>query len=129
MKIEGNHRTWQIEDEEALEKILAFRDERGGAQFWLSPTNAEWPCLAIRISGNHGDVHYFPTERHAGFRRLSGQGLSDGGFTKLEFDGCDPSDGEESPNAFILSFQQIVDIARNFFCSGTILDFEKWLAL
>lgn len=124
MRLEGNGRSCLIEDEASLGKALAYRDRRGGAQLWLSPNNADFPCLAFRISGEVGDIHYFPEEGHPGFRRLGGKDLLLGGVTVLVFEGCDPGDGEESQNAFIISSKKIVGVAKSFLCMKNIVDLE-----
>lgn len=94
MLIEVNSRSWQANDAEDLTRVLAWRDSRGGGVFWLCREDAEYPCLAIRVSGNVADVHYFPTDGHPGFQCLGGEGLTADGETILAYEGCDPSTGE-----------------------------------
>ena len=129
MRLEGNGRSWLIEDEASLEKALAYRDRCGGAQLWLSPNNADFPCLAFRISGEVGDIHFFPKEGHPGYRRLGGKGLPHGGVKALVFDGCDPKDGEETPNLFIISPEEIIGVAKSFLCVTNIVNLEAWVEL
>lgn len=126
MRLEGYGQSWQVEDEASLERALAYRDRRGGAQFWFSPNNTDYPCLGFRISGEIGDIHYFPEEGRPGFRRLGGKDLPQGGMTVLVFEGCDPGDGEESPNAFILPVKEIIEVAKCFLCMHRIVDLEAW---
>ena len=127
MRLEGNGRSWLIEDEASLERALAYRDRRGGAQLWFSPNNADFPCLAFRISGKVGDIHYFPEEGHPDFRRLGGKGLLQGGVTVLVFEGCDPGDGEESQNAFIITSKEIIGVAKSVRCMKKYGEWEAWV--
>src|SRR5262249_40075546 len=86
MRIEGHRIGWEAHDEPALEAILRRRDGRGGALFWLSDEARSFPCLALRVSGDSSDIHYFPHEEHAGFRCLGGQDLPPGGTTTLVYE-------------------------------------------
>lgn len=129
MRIDGFRRTWHAEDEEALETTLMWRDSRGGADFWLSQEGEEFPCLAMQISGNVGHVMYFPRDGHPGFRCLGGEGLAEGGDTKLIFPGCDPADGEDVPNQFIVPFGKALLIAKDFFRNGKMSGTAAWFEL
>lgn len=127
MRTDGYGRTWQVDDVADLERALAWRDSRGGALFWLSHEQ-EFPSLAIRVSDHLADVHFFPEDGHAGFRCLGGEGLPPDGTAKLVFEGCDPGDGEETPNKFIVSLEAAVSVATEFFrrkpMSGDVSWFE-----
>ena len=81
MQVHGVRRSWQVDDIQGLKRVLAWRDARGGAIFWLSGEDVRYPCLGIRVSGNIADVHYFPEEGHPGFRCLGGEGLPEDGET------------------------------------------------
>jgi hypothetical protein len=113
--VSGYHRTWDVQDVAALEKAFAWRDSRGGAGFWLAHGSDRYPTLAIRISGDVADVHYFPHDGHPGFRCLGGEGLPDGGMTTLVYDGCAPFSGEDTPNEFIVPFSKAWELAKEFF--------------
>ncbi|MEK8035008.1 hypothetical protein AACH06_29685 [Ideonella sp. DXS29W] len=129
MKLEGYRQTWHVEDAASLEAALSLRDERGGADLWLSPDGAEYACLAIRIGGNVGDVHFLPEFDNPGYRCLGGSELPKNGITKLVFMGCDPGDGEEVPNEFVVPSATIVRVARGFLLGEQVLDLAKWLQL
>lgn len=129
MQLEIFDQILQIENEDALEKALSMRDGRGGAHFWLSPGGTSYPSLSARICGNIGDIHYFPLMGHPGFRRPAKDAPSRDGFTMLVYEGCDPKDGEATPNEFVITFQEIVEVAKDFLQSGEIRDLDLWLEL
>jgi len=129
MRVDGLSRRWNVKSEAALETTLTRRDTLGGAEFWLSPPDRKYPCLAIRICGALCDMHFFPAARHPGFRCLGGEGLPADGVTKLVFEGCDPGDGEQTPNRFIVPFNKVLSVAKVFFRTGSKSDTEEWLEL
>ena len=129
MRVQGYHRAWQVEDIKALEDALAWRDSRGGARFWLAHNDQKYPALAIRVTGDVADVHFFPEEGHPGFRCLGGEGLLKGGWTVLVFQGCDPGTGEETPNEFVVPFKTACSIAREFFSRKQMSDTVSWFEL
>jgi hypothetical protein len=102
VRVGGYSQTWRVDDDKSLEAALAWRDDRGGAIFWLTPDDREYPALAIRVTGDLADVHYFPLDGHPGFRCLGGDELPEGGLTTLLYPGCDPTAGEETPNEFVV---------------------------
>jgi hypothetical protein len=128
MRIDGFRRTWNVEDGSGLIHALSWRDERGGADLWLTHEDEKYPCLAIQMSGDVAAVFYFPKDRHPGFRCLGGENLPKGGFTKLVFQGCDPGTGENVPNEFIVPIKTALLIAKDFLrdkrMSGTVQWFE-----
>jgi hypothetical protein len=129
MRVDAFRRTWNVDSEEALTTALTWRDSRGGAQFWLSPAGREHPCLALQVGGTAGHVIFFPEKGHPGFRYVGGQGLSPDGVTKVVFHGCDPVDGEEVPNRFIVPFSKMLSLAQAFYRTGNISHPEDWLEL
>src|SRR5687767_12040696 len=83
-------------DEKQLEELLKQRDERGGAEFWLSDDRGGFPCLTIVVSGDVSFAIYFPEEGHPGFRCLRpdvDQSMVDES-TNFVWTGCDPASGE-----------------------------------
>src|SRR5262249_30175044 len=88
------------------------RDDCGGGIFWLAPDEERHPALCLRVSGDVADVHYFPRDRHPGFRCLGGNGLPKGGLTTLVYRGADPETGEQTPNEFVVPFDTARAIAK-----------------
>lgn len=126
MRIEGRRIACETYDEQGLEAILQRRDGRGGGLFWLSEEARSFPCLALRVSGDLSDIHYFPHEGHPGFRCLGGQGLAPFGTTTFVFDGCDPGHGEETPNEFVVPFTTALVVAKDFLRTKRMLSSVQW---
>ena len=130
MRIDGYcQKSWQINDDKSLEDALAWRDNLGGGAFFIASDNEEYPMLAIRVSGDLADVHYFPQAGHPGFRCLGGDGLPAGGTTPLVFQGCDPAAGEETPNKFIVPIETACAVAREFFDTRQMSESVSWVEL
>lgn len=129
MKIEGHHRRWDAPDEAALQRVLQFRDGVGGALFWLARDGDRYPTLAIRISGDLADVHYFPRDGHPGFRALAEAPLQSGPARIFIYEGCDPATGEETPVEFVLPVSTAIDLAKEFHRTGARSSAVSWLEL
>jgi hypothetical protein len=129
LQLHGYGREWQIQDAEALQHALAWRDSRGGGFFWLSLEDRKYPCMAIRVSGSIADVHYFPADGHPGFRCLGGEGLPEEGSTTLVFEGCDPRQGEETPNRFVVPFETASSVAAEFLRSQRMSPTVSWFEI
>jgi hypothetical protein len=129
MQISSAGRTWQVDDADALRTALEWRDSRGGAEFWLAHQGGAYPWLALRLTASAADLHYFPAAGHPGFRCLGGAGLPAGGLTKLVYDGCDPADGEDVPNEFIVPAATAARLAEAFFRSGEKSPQAQWAEL
>jgi hypothetical protein len=132
MRIEGHHREWSAADETALEQVLRFRDRLGGGQFWLSHDDDPYPTVAIRVSGDLADVHYFPFKGHPGFRALASPSVRSeqgGKTTTFVYEGCDPASGEESPIEFTLPVDRAVSLAREFFRASARPSGASWFEL
>jgi hypothetical protein len=129
MKIEGHGIAWVANDEKGLEAILRNRDGRGGGLFWMSDEGSANPCLAIRVSGDLCDVHYFPDDNHPGFRCLGGQDLPPNGRTNFVYEGCDPYAGEETENEFVVAFSTALAVAKEFFRTKQMSCSVQWFEL
>jgi hypothetical protein len=129
LRVSGYRQTWQVPDERSLDAALAWRDDRGGAIFWLTPDAQRNPALAIRVSGDMADVHYFPTDGHPGFRCLGGDGLPEGGLTTLVYQGADPASGEQTPNEFVVPFETARAVAREFYRTQQMAAAVSWFEL
>ncbi len=127
MQIDASCRSWQVSDPNGLQDVLAWRDKRGGAQFWLSDGPKKYPVLAIRITGEVTNVFFFPHEGHAGFRCLGGLPKSES--TTFVFDGCDPWTGEDSPNEFVIPLKTACSIAAEFLHTREMSKAVCWLEL
>jgi hypothetical protein len=122
--------SWQVSNAKELAAALTSRDEKGGALFYITPDDAQrYPSLAIRVTKDYADVHYFPFDGHPGFRCFGGVGLPENGWTNFVYQGCDPGTGEETPNAFINPFAIACTIAEEFLRSGQRSESVEWLEL
>ena len=117
-----------MDDAEDLEEVLTWRDARGGGIFWLTH-DEQYPTLAIRVSGDLADVHFFPRNGHPGFRCLGGAGMPDGGSMRFVFQGCDPADGEDTPNEFVVPLRTAKSIATEFLRSERKARDVSWFEL
>ena len=129
MRVDASHRSWHVSDANGLHDVLAWRDKRGGARFWLSEGLEPYPVLAITVTGELADVMYFPEEGHPGFRCLGGEGLPKDGSTTFVFDACDPWTGEDSPNEFIVSLRTACSIGVDFLQRKQMSEAVSWLEL
>lgn len=128
MRIEGVGRTWQVDDVQGVDDAFTWRDRCGGALLW-STHDRPYPALAVRISGDLADVHFFPYEGHPGFRCIGGDWNTAAGSTKLVYDGCDPASGEDTPDMFIVSVQTARSIACEFLRSSRMSSEVSWFEL
>ena len=129
MQVETSYRSWQVNDVNGLQDVLAWRDNRGGAQFWLSDELVKYPVLAIRVTGELTNVFFFPKEGHPGFRCVGGEGLPKNESTTFVFDGCDPWTGEDSPNEFVVPLKTACSIAAEFLWKKEMSKAVSWLEL
>jgi hypothetical protein len=85
--------------------------------------------LAIRVSGDLADVHFFPRDGHPGFRCLGSEGMPDVGSMRFVFQGCDPAYGEDTPNEFVVTLRTAKSIASEFLRSKRTAGHESWFEL
>jgi hypothetical protein len=110
LRVVGGDQLWAVEDVNGLRDVLAWRDDCGGAELWLS-REAAFPALVIRLSGDWATVTYFGKEGHPGFRCLGGNGLPKKESTTFVSRGCDPPTRVVEPNEFVLSSEAACAIA------------------
>ena len=127
--VDHQHQVFQVVDLETLEEVLARRDPRGGAVFWIQTDDKEYPVFGIRASGDVADVHYLPGDDHPGFRCIGSGGLSVEGMTTLVFEGCQPWSGEETMTMFIVPFETALSTAKEFFSSARMPESVEWFEL
>jgi hypothetical protein len=68
-----------------LASIVARRHTHDANSFWISPVEAEYPCLAVMITGQLAYVHWFPAEGSAGHQSV-GDGAASGQVLFVEND-------------------------------------------
>jgi len=129
MRVGGYGRSWEVTNAKELAAALAWRDDKGGALFYITPDDQQYPSLAIRVTGGYADVHHFPYDGHPGFRCLGGEGLPKNGWSRFVYQGCDPGTGEDTPNKFIVPLVTAAAIAKEFLRTGQRSDAVAWLEL
>ena len=125
MRVGAYNQSWQVNNADELAKAMAWRDDTHGAIFFLVPDDEPYPYLAVRVTADYADVHYFSFDGHPGFRCLGGEGLPEGGWIKFVYRGCDPSAGKESPNKFVVPFGKRMPLPNIFY--GPARDRMQWL--
>ena len=132
MIVGSNHQGSQsVADEQALGAVLAQRDARGGAEFWLAERSGGFPCLALVVSGLVSHVSYFPAKGHPGFRCLRPTESEPLLAVDILFVwvGCDPASGEWVPNAFVVPFPTASAVAREFLRCPALPSSARWYEL
>ncbi len=129
MQISANHNKWDVHDDQGVERVLSTRDARGGGEYWLAEGVRDYPCLGVTVSGDQSAIHYFPEEGHPGFRCLGGIGLPTDGKSTFEFDGCDPGNGMEVPNGFVVPVATAVAVAKDFLRCKNLPTSAEWFEL
>ena len=129
MILEGLNRSIRVETAQALREVLAWRDAGGGAHWWLAGEVGAFPALAMTFTGPVAELHFFAQASHPGFRCVGGEGLPEDGETLLVYEGCDPGDGIQTPNEFIIRSEQAADIAAFFLANQAMSDAVAWLEL
>ncbi len=129
MLMTASHGEWDVPNDESVENALSTRDVRGGGEFWLADNACKYPCLGIIVSGDLSDIHYFPYEGHPGFRCLGEAGLPPEGMSVFVFDGCDPGDGIEVPNEFVVPIATAVTVAKEFLRRKQLPTLVEWFEL
>jgi len=92
-------------------------------------TMQNYPVLAIRVTGELADVTFLPEQGHPGCRCLGGEGLPRHASTMLVFNGCDPADGEETANKFVVPFETACSVAMDFFQKKQMSEAVAWFEL
>ena len=129
MKLTIANRSATVTSRDALLTALETLDQCGGGEFWLASEAGHLPALAIRLSGQLADVHYFPGDGHPGFRLLGDLDLPIGGTTLFVYEGCDPFSGESVPNEFVTSASRALSIAGDFFETSQKPEPGSWFEL
>ena len=129
MRVFGNRTEWDATDEESVVAALTTQDEYGGGEFWLAQHAGDYPCLVIQTSAGFANIHYFPADRHPGFRYVSPSALDADGSTLFRYVGCDPEAGIDVPNEFVTGVDEAVTVALQFLRNPAELPGGEWFEL
>jgi hypothetical protein len=115
-----------VEGAAAVESALAKRDERDANAFWLSHGEEKFPALFILVRGRLASLHYFPRDRHPGFRSCADDVQTSDQFTKFFI-----NPGEEQPllSQSVVSFETALAVAKEFLASSALPTNLRWLEL
>ena len=111
-----------------LEQVLRarFRDEEN--EFLLRPDSSEYPLLWIVVRADRAAIYYIPEDGDAGYVSIGGKlGLNPKEmrtFSIGEF-----AETIDVLNRFIISFSEVVEVAKEFFHSTELPGSIKWLKL
>lgn len=128
MRFQDLTAVFEVSDEKALESLLSRRFGGGVNSFKLSQGSSEYPMLLVLINGDLASLHYFPRDRHPGFRSISGvDGLDVNGSTVFFMNSLD----QEEPvlNDGVVPLATGMKAAREFFASPELPRSVEWLEL
>jgi hypothetical protein len=70
VRVQDFERVRDANSDEAIESALAERYGSGVNSLWLCHGGAKYPALALLVRADLASLHYFPRERHPGFRSV-----------------------------------------------------------
>ena len=68
MEVDSHRGTEIANSVDELLELISQPDSRGGGEYWLANAGVKYPCLAMRFTGAHADVHWFGEERGTFYR-------------------------------------------------------------
>ncbi len=128
MRIEDFESVLEVSGQDAIDSALVRRHGSGVNAFWLSHGDTKYPALLILVNQELASLHYFPEERHPGFRSVGTlEGLKPGGTTTFFLN----SVSEEQPmlNDSIVPFSAALSAAREFSLSTNLPGCLEWFEL
>lgn len=108
-----------------LYEILSKRYGEDVNEFWITENNQENPCLAILVNKDLANVTYFPDADSLGFQSVGNQGnLNPDEFSVFYTN--TPEEEIEIRNCTIISFEEALEAAFEFFGNSQIPTSIKW---
>ena len=126
MIIEDFSGSFEVEDVVEVERILTRRYAGCYNGFWLFH-ESKFPSLSILVKDEVAYAHYFPKERHAGFRSKGHEPNLNGDTTEFRLDNTNQK--EEIENSAVISFADELSVAKDFFYSSEIPRVIEWIEL
>lgn len=126
MRIWDFNQELEVKNIDEIEAILKIRYAPGYNSFWLDYEEL-YPCISILTKADLAYVHYFPGDRHAGFRSVGNVANLEGEMTIFRLDTIN----QEQPilNDAIIPFSSALAVARDFFHAKSLPRSIKWLEL
>jgi hypothetical protein len=128
MRVQDFEGVYQASTPNAIESVLAKRYGGGVNAFWLSHGDSKYPAILILVKGELASLHYFPRERHAGFRSVGAvEGLEPGGSSTFFMN--NPHEEQEVLNDSIVPFSVALEVANEFSACTDLPRFAEWFEL
>ena len=125
MKIQDFERVYNANGDDAVESALAKRYGDGVNAFWLSNASSKYPALLILVNGDLASLHYFPKERHAGYRSVGHiQGLVPGAMTTFFMNSV--SEPQPMINDSVVPFSVALKAGKEFSTSTDLPSSVEW---
>jgi hypothetical protein len=67
MRIEDHKGVYRARIPQEIEEILRKRYDNDVNSFWLAHGDELYPAINLLVNGELAHLHYFPSDRHAGF--------------------------------------------------------------
>jgi|SRR5580693_9061754 hypothetical protein len=128
MMLQDMKGSFQVENSVALEEKLNKRYGSGVNEFWLSHKNDDGAKLAILVSNELANVHYFPPGKHPGYNSIGSiPELDVRGYSKFSIN--NPDELQWIGNAHVVPFSAAVNAAKEFFERDELPKSINWLEL
>lgn len=128
MRIQGFANVCESHGDAHIEAALAKRHGTNVNAFWLSHNNEKYPMISILVKGELASLHYFPKERHPGFRSVGrAKDLKAGGTTTFFMNS--ETEEHEVLNDSIVPFSTALTVAKEFSRAKELPTSVEWLEL
>lgn len=128
MRIQDFERVYDASGNDAIDSALTKRHGSGVNAFWLSHGSSKYPALLILVNGELASLHYFPKDRHPGFRSVGKvEGLEPGGTTTFFMNNV--NEPEQILNDSIVPFSTALKAAKEFSASADLPPSVEWFEL
>jgi hypothetical protein len=127
MKLEDFASVVDVRSEEDLETVLRKTYENDANAFWMSHNSSKYPVLSVLVRGELACLHYFPKDRHPGFRSV-------GEVAQLKRSGTSTfftrrAEKQEVLNDSIVPFSAALTVAKEFFHGDDLPKSIRWFEL
>lgn len=126
MRIRDFNKEFEVKNIDEIEAILRIRYTPGYNSFWLRHEELN-PCISILAKADLAYVHYFPEDRHAGFRSVGNVANPEEEMTMFRL----RTVNQEQPilNDAVVPFSAALAVAKEFFHAKGLPRSIEWLEL
>jgi hypothetical protein len=126
MKVSDFNGEWIVNTTVELSAILSRRNDGGYNSFWL--TNEEkYPTISLLAKDGLAYMHFFPKDRHSGFRSVGSIVKPVNGMTAFRLDS--PEEEQMITNDGIIPFYAALDAAKEFLETKAMPGCIPWFEL